>query len=144
MNLSSNMNSESGKDYIRKMIKLRKNDKLKKEICNRLYGYLLKHDYDFISSDIIEENIKKISKEFQIEFNLTNFKNELQRITKVFFESSYVNCFSATCTDFLMWSHYASKHTGICVEFSLKNAGQFPYFSISEKEISDVRLASCM
>jgi len=29
-----------------------------------------------------------------------------------------VCCFSETCTNILMWSHYADKHTGYCLEFS--------------------------
>ena len=134
IDLSSNINSESGKDYIQKMIKLSKDNKLKGKICNRLYNYLIEQDYDFISYDIIEQNIKKVSKEFHIEFSLANFNNEVQRITKVFFESSYATCFSATCTDFLMWSHYASKHTGICIEFSLDHEKQFPYFLVGERK----------
>ena len=134
IDLSSNINSESGKKYIQKIIKLSKDDKLRDKICNRLYNYLVEKDYDFISYDFIEENVKKVSKEFQIEFRLANFNNEVQRITKVFFESSYATCFSATCTDFLMWSHCASKHTGICIEFSLDHKEQFPYFSVGNRK----------
>ncbi len=134
INLSSNINSESGRNYIQKIIKLSKNIELRGEICSRLYSYLRAQNYDFISLDIIEENIKKVSKEFQIEFKLENFNDEVQRITKVFFESSFATCFSSTCTDFLMWSHYASKHTGICIEFSLDHKEHFPYFSVGNRK----------
>lgn len=121
-------NSKNGSDHIQEMIKLSKNNKLKSKMCNRLYSYLVEQDNNFISYDIIENGLNKICEEFQIEFNLMNFKDEFQRITKVFFESSYATCFSETCTDFLMWSHYASKHTGICIGFSLNHEQRFPYF----------------
>ena len=137
IDLSSFNNSESEKDYIQKMIKLSKDNELKSKIGNCLYSYFKKLDLDFISHDIVEQKISEVSKKFQIEFRLSNFKNELQRITKVFFESSYVTCFSETCTDFLMWSHYASKHTGICIEFSLKYEEQFPYILFAERKIDE-------
>lgn len=31
----------------------------------------------------------------------------------------YLKCFSENCTSNLMWSHYASSHSGICVEYDL-------------------------
>lgn len=50
-----------------------------------------------------------------------------------------IECFTQSPTDILMWSYYADKHTGICVEydfsklfFSLPNAFLFPvYYSES-------------
>jgi len=130
-------NSESGKDYLLKMIKLSKDDELKSKICNCLYSYFKKMDIDFISYDIVEQYIKEVSKKFQIEFRLLDVRNEIQRITKVFFESSYVTCFSETCTDPLMWAHYASSHKGICIEFSLQHEERFPYLFIDERKIDE-------
>ena len=137
MDLFSNINSESGKKYIQKMIRLSKDIELRGKICSCLYNYIIEHDCDFIPYNIIEETINKVSKEFQIEFKLENFCSEVQRITKVFFESSYTTCFSSTCTDFLMWSHYASKHTGVCIEFTLDHEEQFPYYSIGNRKFDE-------
>lgn len=124
---------ESEWNYNRELIKLAKNKELRSKICSQLYKRLIDTNSSFIHYDIIEQNIKELAKELQIEFRLTNFKTELQRIIKVFFESSFASCFSETCTDFLMWSHYASKHTGICIEFSLMRENQFPYFKIGRR-----------
>lgn len=84
LDLSFNINSESGKNYIQKMIKLSKNTKLRGEICSQLYNYLRVQNYDFISLDVIEENIKKVSKEFQIEFKLENFKRGAENNQSIF------------------------------------------------------------
>lgn len=35
-------------------------------------------------------------------------------------DSAYICCFSESCNDLLMWSHYANAHKGICVEYDLK------------------------
>lgn len=120
--------STNKSNYIQEMVKLSDNYKLKREICNYLYRDIVAHDSSFVPYEIIENSLKTICRKFQIEFNLRDIKYELQRITQVFFESSYVSCFSETCTDFLMWSHYASKHSGICIGFSLNQKQQFPYF----------------
>lgn len=63
----------------------------------------------------------------EVNFNFESFRNELNRITSKFLENSYVSCFSENNNNFLMWSHYASKHSGICLEFSLEYSGLFPY-----------------
>ena len=45
-----------------------------------------------------------------------------------------MTCFSETNDDFLMWSHYSSKHAGICLEFTLENEGMFPYESLGSRK----------
>ncbi|MGE0638049.1 MAG: DUF2971 domain-containing protein [Bacteroidia bacterium] len=113
------------------LIEFNKNDvariSLRKNIFNKLTQ--LKTEHSFIWLDQIENVIADAVKEEQITFNVNflNFKNELQRLTKKFLENSYTTCFSATNKDFLMWSHYASKHSGICLEFTLEHSAQFPY-----------------
>lgn len=88
-------------------------------------------DIDIIR--IIEAASQKHNLEFQ--FDLDNFKNELKRITSKFLENSYATCFSESNNDFLMWSHYASKHSGICLEFSLENSRLFPYISKARRNL---------
>lgn len=82
---------------------------------------------EFISFDFVEKQINILSMEFGLSFNTELFKNELRRLSNVFFEKSYTTCFSETYSDFLMWSHYAGKHAGICLEFTLDTEGVFPY-----------------
>ena len=53
---------------------------------------------------------KNRSHEFIKEF-IENFKKETLRIS----------CFSSRLDSIVMWSHYASNHTGYCVEYNLKN-----------------------
>lgn len=55
------------------------------------------------------------------------FMAELKRLTRKFLENSYASCFSEKNDDFLMWSHYAGKHSGICLEFAVGFRGRFPY-----------------
>jgi hypothetical protein len=59
-----------------------------------------------------------ISKEVH-DFDIAGFTLEIERIISQFLNNSSISCFSETNSDFLMWSHYASSHTGICLEFEV-------------------------
>lgn len=64
-----------------------------------------------------------------IQFNVNSFLLVLNKTISQFFNNSSVLCFSESCFDFLMWSHYASSHTGICLEFEVEqdeNKFMFP------------------
>lgn len=99
----------------------------RKNIYNKLIQ--LKKEHRFIWIDSIVNVIIEVAQEEQITFNINviNFKKELERLAKKFLENSFTTCFSSTNKDFLMWSHYATKHSGICLEFTLDHSGQFPY-----------------
>ncbi|MDP1624023.1 MAG: DUF2971 domain-containing protein [Bacteroidales bacterium] len=99
----------------------------RKNIYNKLIQ--LKKEHRFIWIDSIVNVIIEVAQEEQITFNINviNFKSELERLAKKFLENSFTTCFSSTNKDFLMWSHYATKHSGICLEFTLDHSGQFPY-----------------
>ena len=99
----------------------------KRSIYDKLVMFKAKENLIWL--DNIETILVDTSKELNLDFrlNFTDFKNELQRLTQKFLENSYTTCFSATNNDFLMWSHYASKHSGICLEFSIEHSGLFPY-----------------
>ena len=45
--------------------------------------------------------------------------SSLNKLFSQFLSNSSVACFSESGIDFLMWSHYASGHTGICLEFEV-------------------------
>ncbi len=81
---------------------------------------------------IIEDSINKQKTNIDIDYN--KFRAELERLTKKFLKNSYINCFSETSNNFLMWSHYASKHSGICLEFQLENSSLFPYEKHRKRE----------
>ncbi|MAN85987.1 MAG: hypothetical protein CL555_03715 [Algoriphagus sp.] len=64
--------------------------------------------WDIDIKSIIDSASKKHNLEFQ--FDSENFKSVLKRISSKFLENSYATCFSESNDDFLMWSHYSSKH----------------------------------
>ena len=74
---------------------------------------------------------------FKFKFDLERFKREIIRITGKFLNNSYTTCFSEDQANFLMWSHYASKHTGVCLEFTLEQRGKFPYEIEGRREFKD-------
>lgn len=57
-----------------------------------------------------EGYIKKFSED-QDKHLMTYFQNDF-----------FISCLAGTNMDNLMWSHYADKHTGICVEYDFKKA----------------------
>lgn len=108
--------------------KIWNNKELINKFCKQLFNEISEgKNSDFIPYNIIEGKATKLAEELNIPLNFIWIKKELLRLTNVFFENSYVSCFSETQQDFLMWSHYASKHSGICLEFSLHHNFLFPY-----------------
>lgn len=100
---------------------------LRSKFYNRLVN--LKQTYGYIWIDQIESAFIYSMKEDQVKFKVifSRFKEEMFRLIKTFLENSYTTCFSETNKEFLMWSHYASGHKGLCLEFTLTNSGKFPY-----------------
>jgi len=70
----------------------------------------------------------------KFKFDLDKFRAEIVRITSKFLNNSYTTCFSEDPSNFLMWSHYASKHTGVCLEFSLEGKAGFRYEMLGNKK----------
>lgn len=77
-----------------------------------------------IITDIIIAAIKETNSNFY--FDATKFKSEIEDFSCKFLRNSYVCCFSETNDNFLMWSHYANKHSGVCMEFTIKD-NAFPF-----------------
>jgi len=98
----------------------------------------LKYERKTIWINDIENIITSASArhDLRFHFDLENFKNELKRITSKFLENSFATCFSESNDNFLMWSHYASSHSGICLEFTLNKLGLFPYISRPRRELN--------
>jgi len=117
-------------------ISLYNNDKEKKDIIKSVKEKLdlfLKKEKNIWCDDII--NIFEGILPENLVFDPNIFKEEIDRLTKKFLKSSYVSCFSETHNNFLMWSHYATKHSGICLEFNLNNDGLFPYERIHNRKM---------
>lgn len=122
---------KTNKNYL-KFLKFNKNEKAQNLLIDEIFknvNKVLEKQEKLWTHDIIEiinESIEKT--ETDIVFNSHKFQTELERVTNKFLKNSYVTCFSKTNNEFLMWSHYASKHSGICLEFNI-DSGVFPFES---------------
>ena len=69
--------------------------------------------------------------------NKTQLQKEFKRLVNHSFEemrsSIVVSCFGSSCDSVLMWSHYADKHKGACIEFET-----------NDKEFREVKYAKSM
>jgi hypothetical protein len=119
------------------LIQFNQNEEGRKVFCMRLFEALKKINSSkkFVSFDDVEIEFNLISKEFYFEVSLNKIKSKLLLQTKKFLQNSSTICFSETNHNFLMWSHYATKHTGICLEFSFDNP-RLPYKYGKKSEIS--------
>lgn len=129
--LISDSISAKDKESINKLTAINENEELKTLLKSEIYKQVskLKENSKFISFKALEKIILQTTQEHKIDFpvDFSFFNTELKRLTKVFIENSHTVCFSESNDSFLMWSHYSSKHSGICLEFSLQKDGLFPY-----------------
>lgn len=69
----------------------------------------------------------------------TSFR--IKNIISGFVDNSAIACFTDKNDNFLMWSHYASAHHGICLEFELplknKTTGDFPLNFLPETHLEN-------
>ena len=116
------------------LMKFAKDMELRSELCGKLFSQLPIND-EFITYNQIIEKLKPLSKENDLNFRFEAYEKEIERLMGVFFQNSFSTSFSETYSDFLMWSHYSSKHQGICLEFTLENKGTFPYIKTAPRTI---------
>jgi len=114
------------------LLKFAKNIELRSVLCKKLFSQLPIND-EFITYNQIIEKLKPLSKENDLNFRFEAYEKEIERLTEIFFQSSFSTSFSKTYSDFLMWSHYSSKHQGICLEFTLGNKETFPYIKTAPR-----------
>lgn len=123
--------SAKDKETIKKLTAFNENEELRTKFKTELFKQAceLKQNSRFMPFKSLERIITQTAKEQNIDFpiDFLFFNEELKRLTKVFIENSHTLCFSESNNDFLMWSHYSAKHSGICLEFSLQHDGLFPY-----------------
>lgn len=121
-------------------IELYKNDEKCNTIIDEIFKkstHLFEKDESIWCDDIIEIISDSIN-DRNVIFDSLSFKKEIERLTNKFLKSSYVTCFSETNNNFLMWSHYSSKHSGICLEFNL-NHNNFPYEMQHKRVLNEVK-----
>jgi len=107
---------------------------LRKQIFKYIEERTTKNELIWIS-DITKIIIDSINDtKTDIVFDSEKFTRKLQDLTDKFIRNSYVTCFSERNDNYLMWSHYSSKHTGICLEFTLEENGKFPYEFIQDRK----------
>lgn len=112
------------------------------DLCDQFEKLIFKNIQEFkgedqyLFFDMLEAAISKsiAGLKLKFKFDLLKFKDEILRITNKFLNNSYTTCFSEDPANFLMWSHYASKHTGICLEFSFDGRIGFRYENFGPKK----------
>ena len=62
--------------------------------------------------------------QFSVRPDVEKLTLALNRLFSQFLNNSAAVCFSQRADDFLMWSHYAGGHTGICLEFDVQTEGE--------------------
>jgi hypothetical protein len=75
----------------------------------------------FLSHNVPEElkdQFKKYNKQYFKNILIESATNIIKEAAKDFMDKRGVTCFSEKNDDLLMWSHYADKYKGICLEFS--------------------------
>lgn len=115
------------------LTKFAKDMKKRLEFCDLLFSKI-EFNSDLITYDAILEKLKPLAKKNDFNFRYDAYEKEIQRLINVFFQNSYSTSFSKTNSDFLMWSHYASKHESICLEFTLNDENLFPYIISGRRE----------
>jgi hypothetical protein len=132
--------SEEQNDNSSKLLTFIQNKKQEKTLKNTLHKNLIEiqKEKNKIWLEDIEFIVHKTCDELSIsfQFNYKNFRNEINRITEKFLQNSYVTCFSEKKDNFLMWSHYASKHMGISLEFTLNESTFFPFIISQKRELN--------
>ncbi len=88
------------------------------QISKMLFDVLKMLDYESCSPSYFEQCIIKIIDDFV--------------------GNSSIVCFSETNSDFLMWSHYASAHFGVCLEFDVED-NNLPIKELNERSLEWVQ-----
>ncbi len=68
---------------------------------------------------LLQEMHAQRPQEFSYLDELEAMKNKIYATITTFLNNSHVACFAEEGNNFLMWSHYADRHQGICMEFEL-------------------------
>jgi hypothetical protein len=106
--------------------------------CNE---YLLKVRYE---EDLILETINQLIPDSEPRFReeiLRRFRNP-ENIAKTIRDQKNkyrISCFSKLHDEILMWSHYADKHSGICIGFNFPHVYENKFILCGIKYISEIK-----
>ena len=82
----------------------------------------------------------------EIERVYSSVDDVIRQIREFFGKQVGIECFTQSPTDILMWSYYADKHTGVCVEYdfsklftSCANSFLFPVFYSENRPLLDIQ-----
>lgn len=112
------------------VIKLLKDEQELRVLSNKLWEYITsEQDQDKIIDKnilygILEKLYQSNQDQFFYLFDRQLLQERLDVLFSAFLENSNVACFSEIKDNFLMWSHYASRHRGICLEFDLQEENE--------------------
>jgi len=97
------------------------NSYLTSEFSDRSNEVITKNDLFDILSNLYKKNT--ISLNELEKYVIDELFHRLDVLFSQFLNNSSVTSFTENNTNFLMWSHYASGHTGVCLEFEVNNNG---------------------
>lgn len=102
-----------------------------KQLTDFLVGEFEKHEGKVIYQSKIANIITVFFKLKNISHScIEKTTSRMNNIISGFVDNSAIACFTENNNNFLMWSHYASAHHGICLEFEVptkdKTTGDFP------------------
>ena len=91
--------------------------------------------------NLLYKKLPSIGKE--IDEKLNNLKQVLDKTINGFRDEALVSCFSEKKDSILMWSHYASSHRGVCLEFDFPEEVAFQKV-IYSKKVPEIKIYKLM
>lgn len=100
-------------------------------ISSEEYSSFLRQFSKGMNNVFNEGDIAKMTRDYELKGNGSSFLGKLRDAFRSVSETLGVLCFSSEWDQFLMWSHYAKSHTGICVgykreEFRISGGSENP------------------
>lgn len=108
------------------VVELLKDEQEFRVLSNKLWEYITSEQDQgkIINKNILYGILEKLYESDHSQFfylsNIDLLRESLDATFSAFLENSNVACFSEIKDNFLMWSHYANRHRGICLEFDLQ------------------------
>lgn len=134
------INNELFKEFYKKMIVKNQKPNIKKDLAREIKQSIQKSATIIKKTKVFEmqsyllqllplapQHLKKDETKLRSEFNHM-IKNKMEEIRSI----ALVACFGSTFDSILMWSHYANKHKGACIEFEIDDK-DFKNVTYSEK-----------
>lgn len=90
----------------------------------KLFDTIVKNDMDYLQKCVELASLLGVAEEFEtVDFEgIYKYIDEQQHELKNKLSKNIgISCFTTKCDNLLMWSHYANKHTGICVEYDFSS-----------------------